>query len=266
MTRGTVKVKLRPIKLAFLVNPKDKVSLLKTIEINTFLWGGTYNPIIPTYERISQKWKAGSSENLSAQSVVSGYLDNFDPDYVIPMGECANYDLDLGYREKIGDVSKILDSVENDGVPNYGIGLFEILTYLFNQELKFQQKYPQDICIPCFNTHNHLFLASVFGVLPESINNIFLKHFAEALEAKKVECSASNYTEFFDSQKLFFRRMTEHDLEPKGRGEHCIFFLDAAKPLDVMDYWNLRAIGWNIVPIPKQFYNLRGQRYLYSTL
>ena len=43
MTRGTVKVKLRPIKLAFLVNPKDKASLLKAIEINTFLWGGMYN-------------------------------------------------------------------------------------------------------------------------------------------------------------------------------------------------------------------------------
>ena len=108
MTRGTVKVRLRPIKLAFLVNPNDKESLLKAIEINTFLWGGMYNPIIPTYERIPSKWKDGSSKNLSAQSIVSGYLDNFDPDYVVPMGKCANYTIDVGYREKLTTFQKFL--------------------------------------------------------------------------------------------------------------------------------------------------------------
>ncbi len=38
MTRGTVKVKLRPIRLAFLVKPKDKKSLQQAIEINRFIW------------------------------------------------------------------------------------------------------------------------------------------------------------------------------------------------------------------------------------
>ena len=57
MAYGTVNVRLRPIKLAFLVNPNDKNSLLKAIEINTFLWGGMYNPIIPTYRRLPPKWE-----------------------------------------------------------------------------------------------------------------------------------------------------------------------------------------------------------------
>jgi hypothetical protein len=109
------------------------------------------------------------------------------------------------------------------------------------------------MCIPRFNARYHLFLASVFGVLPGNIDNIFWKHSAEALEAKKVNCSASNYTEFFDSQKLFLRRITEHDLESKGRRKHCTFFLDATKALDIIDYWNLRAIGWKVLPVPKQF-------------
>ena len=253
MTRGTVRVKLRPIKLAFLVNPNDTESLLKAIEINTFLWGGTYNPIIPTYKRISSKWKDGPFKSPSAKSVISGYLDNFDPDYVVPMGECANYNLDLGYRESIDDVSKILESVENDGVPNYGIGLFEVLKYFFEQEFKFQQKYPRDICILRFDTRFHLFFSSVFGVLPENIDKIFWEHFAEAFEAKKIDCYPSNYTEFFDYQKWFLRRMTERDLKPRGNLEYCTFLLDATETLDIIDYWNLRAIGWNVLPVPKQF-------------
>ena len=254
MTRGTVTIKLRPIKLAFLVNPNDRESLLKAIEINTFLWGGTYNPIIPTYKQISSKWKKFPHEkNLSAKRIVSGYLDNFDPDYVVPMGECVNYDLDVGYRKKIEDVSEILETVEKDGVPSYGIGLFEVLDHFFNQELKFQRKYPLDVCVPRFGSRLSLFLASVFGRLPENIDAIFWKKFEKPLGAKKINCSASNYTGLFDRQKLFLRRMTQFYLEPRGRLEECIFYLDAAKSLDIMDYWNLRAVGWNVLPIPKQF-------------
>ena len=253
MTRGTIKVRLRPIKLAFLVNPKDKNSLLKAIEINTFLWGGTFNPIIPTYRRIPSKWRDSPFKNPNAQSVISGYLDNFDPDYVIPMGECSDYSLDVGNREKIDDVSEILAPFEEDGVPNYGIGLFEVLNHFIEQELKFQRRYPLDICIPRFGTRFRPFLASVFGTFPENIDTIFWENFAEALEAKKIDCSASNYTEFFNSQKLFLRRMTRLYIKPSSRREQCVFFLDGTNSLDVMDYWNLRAIGWNVLPVPRQF-------------
>ena len=254
MTRGTVKVKLRPTKLAFLVNPNDKESLLKAIEINTFLWGGVYNPIIPTYKQISSKWRDGPFKSPSAKSVVSGYLDNFDPDYVVPMDECAEYSLDIGYREKIEDVSEILAPVEKNGVPNYGIGLFEILNHFFQEELKFQRRYPEDICVPRFKTNFSLFFASVFGTLSENIDAIFWENFAEPLEAEKIDCSASNYTEFFNSHRLFLRRMTGLYLEFKARrGKSCILFLDATKALNIIDYWNLRAIGWNVLPVPKQF-------------
>lgn len=253
MTRGTVSVKLRPIKLAFLVNPNDKKSLLKAIEINTFLWGGTYNPIIPTYQRIPSAWKERLSDDPSAKSVISGYLDNFDPDYVVPMGECVDYNLDLGHRKRIVDVSEILERVENDGIPNYGIGLFEILSYFIETELKFERRDPLDICIPRFGARYSLFFSSVFGKLPENIDTILWENFVKPLQAKEIDCSSSNYAELLDPQKLFLRRMTRFYLESRGRSKQCIFFLDATNCLDVMDYWNLRAIGWNAIPIPKQF-------------
>ena len=253
MTRGTVKVKLRPIKLAFLVNPKDKESLLKAIEINTFLWGGVYNPIIPTYKRIPQNWEGLPPRNLSAQNIIAGYLDNFDPDYVVPMGECGEYSLDIGHRQKIDNASQILAATEAWRITSYGVNIFEILNYLFEDKLSFQLRYPLDICIPRFSTPFHSFLASVFGKLPENFDNIFWENRARILEAKKVKYSDLIYTEFFDDQNLFFTRMTKLYLKPENRQKRCIFFLDATKPLDIMDYWNLRAIGWHVFPVPKQF-------------
>ena len=256
MAHGTVNVRLRPIKLAFLVNPNDKDSLLKAIEINTFLWGGIYNPIIPTYEQLPSNWEDLPSKDLTPQSVVLGYLDNFDPDYVVPMGECSNYSFDIGNRRKIDDVEEILEPVKEYGTPKYGIGLFEVLNYFKKRELKFQRRDPLDICVPCFGTRFHLFLASVFGIFSPEIDTIFWESFAEALEAKRIDCSHSNYSDFFNTRKLLLGHITHYDLKAiRGRWsyEQCIFLLDAANCLDIMDYWNLRAIGWEVIPIHKQF-------------
>ena len=255
MIRGTVRVKLRPIKLAFLVNPEDKVSLRQAIEINTFLWGGVYNPIIPTYKELPVAWQdAPFVENPTAQELVSGYLDNFDPDYVIPMGECVDYAIDVGDFNKITDVSEILESmVDIDDAPTYGIGLFEVLSYFFEKELKFQRKYPLDICVPQFGDGFDLFFASVFGKLPENIDNLFWERVANHLEATKIDCSTANYIELLESSKIFLRRMTRLYLTHRGNYEMCVYFLDSTEPIDIIDYWNLRAVGWNVLAVPKQF-------------
>ena len=253
MSHGTISVKLRPIKLAFLVSPNDKDSLLKAIEINTFLWGGIYNPIIPTYKRIPRNWMYPLPEDRGAQSVLSGYLDNFNPDYVVPMGECADYSLEVGHRKRIDDVSAILGLVEERGTPNYGIGIFEVLKHFIEQELKFQRREPHQMRVACFGVRFRLFLASVFGMFSEKIDTIFWENYSKDLEAKKMDCSASNYAEFLNSRKLFLSHMTNLYLEARGSRKQCVFFMDATKTIDIIDYWNLRAIGRNVIPLPKQF-------------
>ena len=253
MSHGTVSVKLRPIKLAFLVSPNDKDSLLKAIEINTFLWGGIYNPIIPTYRGIPRNWMYPLPEDRGAQSVLSGYLDNFNPDYVVPMGECADYSLEVGHRKRIDDDSAILGPVEERGAPNFGIGLFEVLKHFIEQELKFLRREPYQIHVAHFGVRFRLFLASVFGIFPEQIGTIFWENYSKDLEAKIMGCSASNYAEFLHSRKLFLSRMTNLFLEASGSRKQCVFFMDATKTIDIIDYWNLRAIGRNVIPIPKQF-------------
>ena len=254
MIRGTVSVKLRPIKLAFLVNPEDKVSLQQAIEINTFLWGGVYNPIIPTYKELPAEWQdAPFLRSPSPQELVSGYLDNFEPDYVVPIGECVDYDVDVGDFNKVADVSRILESVDTDDVPTYGVGLFEVLSYFFEKELKFQRKYPLEICVPQLGGEFDLFFASVFGKLPESIDTLFWEHVANHLEAKKIDCSTTSYIELLELSKLFLRRMTRLYLTHSGNYEGCVYVLDVTKPIDIIDYWNLRAVGWDVIAVPKQF-------------
>jgi hypothetical protein len=56
MAIGTLTQKLRPIRIAFLVNPMEKEKVQKAIHINSLLWGGMINPLIPCYTRLPKKW------------------------------------------------------------------------------------------------------------------------------------------------------------------------------------------------------------------
>ena len=47
MPRGSVNITLRPLRLAFLVDSADATGIMEAIELNTFLWGGMFKPIVP---------------------------------------------------------------------------------------------------------------------------------------------------------------------------------------------------------------------------
>ena len=42
-----ISIKYRPLKIGFLVDVDDIESVLSSAGVNTLLWGGIYNPIIP---------------------------------------------------------------------------------------------------------------------------------------------------------------------------------------------------------------------------
>jgi len=262
MATGTVNIKLRPIKFAFLVHPADKKALLEAIEINTFLWGGTFNPIIPTFQRLPKVWGHSPLGGSKSKRILKGYLDAYDPDYVVPLGKWSGTTIDVGSRQII-PASEILAGVEEDGSPQYGIGLFEVLQHLIAKELKFVRRRPLDIRLPdCGRRFRH-FLAAVFGCLPESIERIFTDRFEQILDATRVSCSMCNYSELLTPPNLFLRRLSSlyvsTHVQTWLRGP-CIFFCDASKSIDIIDYWNLRALGWHVIPLPKQSAEFDGTR------
>jgi len=101
MAYGSINIKLRPVKLAFLIEPNNKTSLLKAIEINTFLWGGMFNPIIPAFKRIPKVWKKDQFENLNIKKIINGYLDAFDPDFIVKVGEFDISHVNIGVCPKV---------------------------------------------------------------------------------------------------------------------------------------------------------------------
>lgn len=255
MPIGTIDIKLRPIKLAFLVSPMDKGSLLQAIQINSFLWGGAFNPIIPFYRRTPKAWGDKFARNVTGEKIVEGYIKAFDPDFIVPIGDINND----GYQvsdEKIIQPNEIISGIEDDGTPRYGVGIFEILRHLYKKEMKFIRKEPLQIIFPKINPQFKLFLSSFFGVLPKTIDDVVIKNFDKLLCIDRPQVTINDYTNNFPSRKLFPRRLTMRGINPlrvnSYSGGQCIFLMDAINSLDIIDYWNLRASGWNVIPIVKQ--------------
>jgi len=201
-----IKVKLRPLRLAFLVQPSDKAAISTAIETASFLWGGAFNPIVPVYDRLPSNWGRDRKQDINARSAVEGYLDTFDPDFVVKVGALESKDLKLGHREVI-KCSEILASVAKEGTPAYGIGLFELLRHLYEKELKFVRHHPLRICLPKIATADRMFLSSVFGTLPEDINKMLIEHFGNLPGLETRDCSLGNYAEFLVRENLFIRRL-----------------------------------------------------------
>lgn len=252
MAFGSVDVRLRPIKLAFLVHPNDKEALMEAIKINTFLWGGMYNPIIPAYDRVPRRW---TDTPAKSNSVVAGYIDAFYPDYVVPLGRCFNHTFYIGKRETITP-SDIFAEWEKHGTPTYGISVFQVLERFISEELKFVRREPLMIIFPEVGRAYNYFFASVFGMLPGHKECIFRNRFEKILGVKRKPCPIGSYPEFLNPRNLSLINMSSLYLKTfiSGRSERGtgVFYLDATNPMDIIDYWNLRAIGWRVIPVPKQ--------------
>lgn len=258
MRTGTVSLTLRPIKVAFIVDISEKEAVLEAIRINSLLWGGVYNPIIPYFER---KPKVLANDLLfkleKNEDILRGYLNAYDPDYVLQLGKCANKELNIDGREKI-PVTDILSGLKDDGTVGYGIGVYEVLNYFYEKELKFVRKKPIVIVKPKLPVRNHLFFASVFGELPAEAEAEFTKNYSEPLNLKSPICNLANYHSLLEKGILFVRRFTALYIEPIRRSrldDRILFLLDPTSTIDIIDYWNLRALGVGVMPIPKQSSN-----------
>src|ERR1700674_3477235 len=84
---GTIDVKTRPIRLAYLVDPNNTKQVREAIRLSSTLWGGSYFPIVPLYKIMPATWKDGPLKAPAAKNVILGYLEAFDPDILVQLSK-----------------------------------------------------------------------------------------------------------------------------------------------------------------------------------
>jgi hypothetical protein len=258
MMFGDIKIKSRPLRLAFLIRP-DKDELRKAIQINSTLWGGAYNPIVPLYHRAPEAWRLHPTEKISIEKRVLGYLRAFDPDFIV--GDAKQFPKFVASPSRpIISIDEIWEDFNTDPWerrPSYGVGIFELLHAIYKEYFEVERRFPYKVVLPTLPKKHELFWAAAVGELPTLIQNTIEAYYADAVDFDKPDIGATNFASILKPHSLYPRRITSHKLksEVRGhwRGDSYGFYMDITRVGDVVDYWNLRAVGRTVIPIAKQF-------------
>jgi hypothetical protein len=255
---GNIDIRVRPLRLAFLVDPRSTDSLLEAIQINSTLWGGTYNPIIPLYKRTPATWADKPMRAPKADAIVKGYIEAFDPDVLVKCAkELPDFIPALGL--KVVEANKIWASYRETKrmiTPSFGVGVFELLNRVFAEHFRYKEKFSVRVVIPKIPDRHDLFWAAFLGQYPKDIQGDVLEGYRNALDIETVDACPRTLKDLLGGRVLFPRRITHFDLEIRGhrdfRKDEFLFFMDAMQSGDIIDYWNLRALGKPVLPVPKQ--------------
>lgn len=254
--RGSIDLRLRPLKLAFVVDPNDAQQIKAAIQINTYLWGGMFNPIIAGYKRIPSNW--GYLARRRPEHFTAGYLDAYDPDFIVKMGKSLP-----PYLQKKGlpviSPEQVVKFVSNENTPraSYGIGVEKLLEDLYEKEFKYLRKDSIHVLIPRLPKKHGLFFASLYGNYAPSVLDGIRRHYKELLGIEEVDVVAGKLRQLFKENVLFPIRITIRGIENTQRSRlrrtNYLLVMDAGKLSDILDYWNLRALGRDVFPMPIQF-------------
>lgn len=237
--------RLRPLRLAFLVDPRDRSAVLRVIEANTCVWGGRFNAIVP-------RLRAGirdSNSRWTADEVVSGYLHRFEPDFLVDLtGDGRRlFDPDRVLAEK-----DVLDR-ERNGHVEYGINILAVCRHVYKKDYRFVRRQQEQFMLPVVPKAARaydMFLGAVFGRYPENIE-YFSRNFQEAFDASHDVLGPG--TLLSSMEKRTPLKLTGAGVDSQGYSGPAVFLLDGKRASDVIDYWNLRALGWDLLPFPIQW-------------
>src|SRR5712691_2279038 len=119
-----VQQKLRPMRYAFLIREADLGAALQAVSLNTVIWGGIYNPIVPLIPR------DGCLCLLSA----------FDPDKLVDLtGGHLDPELRERYQHRIISGENLVSTDDRQGVKKLGFGFttLPLLRHIYDKEGRF---------------------------------------------------------------------------------------------------------------------------------
>ena len=259
MSTAHLTLRLRPTRFGFLVAPNDMHSLERVFRVNTCLWGGKYNPIIPVFAKRPSWWDRHGMRGETADQIVNGYLDYFEPDVLVETipGQAAS----LGYAEdRVVAIDRLVPPENRRDMAysrSVGLSVFSQYHHLFEKEFQFSKRVPEKVVRIASATPRLAPLAAcIFGGFPKDGAFYQLERAFDEVFAPEVLTLASDTVADIVTNNCQNPLHVTHDgLEVRYgyRTDPAIFVFDGTQPGDLIDYWNLRAGIAPVVPIPIQF-------------
>ena len=251
-----IDIRLRPIRFGFLVRPTDKAKILEIFRINTCLWGGMFNPIIPYFKRVPSWWERHGFRFENAKEIINGYLDFFEPDFLVEAEEGLAAGLGFGPK-RVLQSTNLLENPREWDQDRHGLSVHNLYTEFYEEEFRFESRHQRNVVHvvprePGFAS----FVAATFGSFPiQEQLRYFENSYTSVFDPEHVPLDAVALLKLYKSPHVSALgigsaklRISYHD-----RREHSLFILDTRESKDLIDFWNLRAIYEHVIPIPLQW-------------
>jgi hypothetical protein len=255
----TITQNLRPVKLACLILPNSKSSYLRALQICSSLWGGKHFPIIPIYKKFTEKYR--SEYRIYIKPPIEFYrntLKNFDPDFlVIDEGIDRAYIKGLNLNREIVSMVDVENSLANDE-SQYGISICEIIEKIKEKEFKYDRTDSLKLCCPKISKRDLYTMTICGNVSSDSFEKIKRIQFPmKYISYPRI--NEGNLHKCVGTQILNYLSLVTYDTNTYGNplwtSGFGIYITRKDYLNDLLNIWNYRALGWNIVAVPEESIN-----------
>jgi len=243
MNTTMVYIKKRPVKIGFLIEEGNIDDLVEIAGVNTLLWGGIYNPIIPIN---------GDNERLS-----KNLIKTFDVDTISSEKNNKKINDFIKNRDyfKIGFESDSVFLDQSKTIFKY-VDIRHLIHYIWDNILKNKSKDKSDYYIANWDKAdplNKLFSID-FGYLDNKILSNIKEIYLGYLRAKEININCGEV--LCENLEMSFNPiiLTGKGLQKTYRYKpyNLSFYIGNENSFDdLLNYWNIRACGCNIMFLPK---------------
>jgi hypothetical protein len=256
MTHVSANVRLRPIRFAFLARPGDRQRVLEIFRINTCLWGGKFNPIIPFFRQVPTWWDRQGHRFETAKQIINGYLDRYEPDFLVE-AEKGLAD-GLGFNtERVLQLTEVLARDGDRDKMGHGLSTFDLYKYLYAKEFQFERRHKHNITsITADARAFEAFTACVFGGFPTQKDlTYFGSAFKDAFDPKEVTLNGAALSVLYKSGLTSALDLghAKIQVDYNDHSDATLFVLNALESRDLIDFWNLRTLQREVLAVPLQW-------------
>jgi hypothetical protein len=264
----TVEQSVRPLRLAFLVDPQERGSIRRAISCNTGQWGGIFNPLIPVYRRRPTWWRARlpfPEWAPSAADLAAGAIESWDPDFIV---ECRTDRRPIpGVDVPVLDLGALCNhhfhESEDRGRGPAGVSMRFIIQQLHEDFFRFQRAVGPEPVVVGADPGIEDVAAAAFGSFGAGEGLRLEATYRDLTGASDVSLSAAYLLGLLGYGEDELRLAPPLDLNthklsvywPFHRSDGVVFLMSPAEGIDIIDFWNLRAMGKRVIPVPVEFFS-----------
>ena len=259
MAELTANIRLRPARVALLVSPSDRASIIRFMRICTCMWGGRYNPIIPVFRKPPKAWAAEFQGDKTGIDIARGYIRFFEPDAFVEAKPGLLETLGLeGLRGMTSDLSVTLDELLSPqqnrswAELKFGLPITDALGAIYNREERFIQRESRSAMVVDRPPRTGA-AEAMFGVFPtEEDSRYFASNYNEVYRPEPMSWSPQTWRQVYLQGTTKPFDPSSHTIEPERSWQHNLklFAFDPSKTTDIIDLWNLRSEPAPVLPLP----------------